>query len=116
VQATFRGAIETVNVGGTEIPEGTGCFVLLAAANRDPAQFENPNQFDVTREPKDHVAFGEGIHFCIGAPLARLEGAIAISEVVRRFPRIRLRDQDPKLTYKGSFFLRGLTSLPMSID
>ncbi|HXW83675.1 MAG TPA: cytochrome P450, partial [Candidatus Binataceae bacterium] len=101
VQGTFRGAVETVNVGGTEIPADTGCFALLAAANRDPAQFENPNQFDVTREPKDHVAFGEGIHFCIGAPLARLEGTIAIGEVLRRFPKIRLKEAQPKLTYKG---------------
>ncbi len=91
VQATFRGALENVNLGGTEIEAGTGCFVILAAANRDPAQFALPEKFDIAREPKDHVAFGEGIHSCIGAPLARLEGAIATGELLRRFPRIRMK-------------------------
>jgi len=116
VQATFRGALENVNLGGTEIEAGTGCFVMLAAANRDPAQFAEPEKFDIAREPKDHVAFGEGIHFCIGAPLARLEGAIAIGELLRRFPRIRMKDPDMKPSYKGSFFLRGLVSLPMTLQ
>ena len=116
VQATFRGALENVNLGGTEIEAGTGCFVILAAANRDPAQFAEPEKFDLAREPKDHVAFGEGIHFCIGAPLARLEGAIAIGELLRRFPRVRMKDPDMKPSYKGSFFLRGLVSLPMTLQ
>ncbi len=116
VQATFRGALENVNLGGTEIEAGTGCFVILAAANRDPAQFAQPEKFDIAREPKDHVAFGEGIHFCIGAPLARLEGAIAIGELLRRFPRVRMKDSDMKPSYKGSFFLRGLVSLPMTLE
>ena len=116
VQATFRGALENVNLGGTKIEAGTGCFVMLAAANRDPAQFAEPEKFDIAREPKDHVAFGEGIHFCIGAPLARLEGAIAIGELLRRFPRVRMKDPDMKPSYKGSFFLRGLVSLPMTLQ
>ena len=116
VQATARVATENFNLGGSDLTPGTVCFVILAAANRDPAQFENPDKFDVTREPKDHVAFGEGIHFCIGAPLARLEGAIAIGELLRRFPKARLTDPDAKRTYKGSFFLRGLTSLPMTLE
>lgn len=116
VQATFRGAMKETNLGGTVIEPGTACFVILAAANRDPAQFVNPDKFDITREPKDHVAFGEGIHFCLGAPLARLEGTIAIGELVRRFPRVHLKDPCAKLTYKGSFFLRGLASLPMELE
>jgi len=116
VQATFRGALENVNLGGTKIEAGTGCFVMLAAANRDPAQFAEPEKFDIAREQKDHVAFGEGIHFCIGAPLARLEGAIAIGELLRRFPRVRMKDPDMKPSYKGSFFLRGLVSLPMTLQ
>ena len=67
-------------------------FVLLAAANRDPRQFPNPERFDIARQPNDHLAFGEGIHFCLGAPLARLEGAIAIGAVLERFPNLRLAD------------------------
>jgi cytochrome P450 len=116
VQATFRGALEDVNLGGTAIEAGTGCFVILAAANRDPAQFAHPEKFDIAREPRDHVAFGAGLHFCIGAPLARLEGEIAIGELLRRFPRVRMKDPDMKLAYKGSFFLRGLVSLPITLQ
>ena len=115
VQTTFRIVTEPMNLGGTALEAGTGCFVLLAAANRDPAQFADPDKFDIAREQKSHVAFGEGIHFCIGAPLARLEGAIAIGEMLRRFPKLRLSEPEPKLTYKGSFALRGLSSLPMLI-
>jgi len=116
VQATFRVALEKTNVGGTQIEPGTGCFIMLAAANRDLAQFPNPDRFDILREPRDHVAFGVGIHYCIGAPLARMEGEIAIGELLRRFPRVRLKDPAAKLTYKGSFFLRGLESLPMALE
>ncbi len=116
VQATSRRAKVDAEIGGTAIPAGAECFVLLAAANRDPAQFSNPNRFDITREPRDHVAFGEGIHFCIGAPLARLEGAIAIGETLRRFPHLHLKDPAAPLAYKGSYFLRGLDSLPMALE
>jgi cytochrome P450 len=115
VQATSRRATADVEIGGTAIPAGAECFVLLAAANHDPAQFPDPDRFDITREVRDHVAFGEGIHFCIGAPLARLEGAIAIGETLRRFPRLYLADPSAPLTYRGSYFLRGLDSLRMEI-
>ena len=115
VQATSRRATAAVEIGGTAIPAGAECFVLLAAANHDPAQFADPDRFDITREVRDHVAFGEGSHFCIGAPLARLEGAIAIGETLRRFPKLHLADPSAPLTYKGSYFLRGLDSLRMEI-
>ena len=116
VQATFRGALKRTNLGGTEIEPGTACFIIVAAANHDPAQFPDPDRFDIAREPRDHLAFGAGIHFCIGAQLARLEGKIAIGELIRRFPRVRLKDPAAKLGYKGSFFLRGLASLPMALE
>jgi cytochrome P450 len=114
VQSTIRFTTEDVNVGGTALPARQGCFIVLAAANRDPAQFKDPDRFDITREPRDHVALGEGIHFCIGAPLARMEGAIAISAMLERFPRLRLQDAEAPVTYKGSYFLRGLASLTMA--
>jgi cytochrome P450 len=114
VQSTIRFTTEDVNVGGTALPARQGCFIILAAANRDPAQFKDPDRFDITREPRDHVALGEGIHFCIGAPLARMEGAIAISAMLERFPRLRLQDAEAPVTYKGSYFLRGLASLTMA--
>jgi cytochrome P450 len=115
VQSTTRRALVDAEIGGAQIAAGTGCFVILAAANHDPAQFPDPDRFDIAREPHDHVAFGEGIHFCLGAPLARLEGAIAIGETLRRFPGLRLKDPSAPLVYKGSYFLRGLESLPMAL-
>ena len=115
VQATFRTATKDTVVGGTQISAGMGAFVIIAAANRDPAQFKDPEKFDVTREPNDQVAFGEGIHFCIGAPLARMEGSIAIGSALERFPHLRLKNPDAPVTYKGSYFLRGLTRLEMAL-
>jgi cytochrome P450 len=116
VQSTIRFTKNETSLGGTILPANLGCFTILAAANRDPAQFENPDRFDITREPRDHVAFGEGIHFCIGAPLARMEGAIAIGAVLEKFPHLRIKDPNAEVTYKGSYFLRGINSLSMTID
>jgi pimeloyl-[acyl-carrier protein] synthase len=116
VQATTRRAVVEVEIGGTTIPAGTECFVVIGAANHDPAQFDDPDRFDITRDPRDNVAFGEGIHFCIGAPLARLEGAIVIGGMLERFPRLRLPEPAAPTVHKGSYFLRGLASLTMAID
>jgi cytochrome P450 PksS len=116
VQATGRTAVSATNLSGTEVPAGAMVFVLVAAADRDPAQFPSPEVFDITRQPNEHIAFGEGIHFCIGSPLAKLEGSVAISSLLERFPRIRLADTGEPLKYKGSFFLRGLASLPMTLE
>jgi pimeloyl-[acyl-carrier protein] synthase len=116
VQSTARFTKGDLELGGTFFPGGFPIFVILAAANRDPAQFRDPDRFDMTRDPNDHLAFGEGIHFCIGSPLARLEAQIAFSSMLERFPNLRLRDPAAKLQYKGSYFLRGLAALPMAID
>ncbi|MGH7813305.1 MAG: cytochrome P450 [Candidatus Binataceae bacterium] len=116
VQATVRFAAEGAEVGGVALAPGTGCFAILAAANRDPSRWDNPSRFDITRESQDHVAFGDGIHFCLGAPLARLEGAIAIGSMLQRFPQLRLKDPGLEPKHKGSYFLRGLEALPMAID
>src|SRR5258708_3291830 len=115
VQATFRTATKDTVVGGTPITAGMGAFVIVAAANRDPAQFKDPGKFDIARESNDHVGFGDGIHFCIGAPLARMEGSIAIGAALERFPNLRLKNPDAPLTYKGSYFLRGLSRLDMAL-
>jgi cytochrome P450 len=116
VQATFRTATKDTTIGGTTIAAGTGTFVIVAAANRDPAQFTDPETFDIARNPNEHMAFGDGIHFCIGAPLARLEGSIAIGTALERFPHLRLKNPDAPLTYKGSYFLRGLSRLEMALE
>jgi cytochrome P450 len=116
VQSTARFAKSDVELAGTFFPAGFPIFVVLAAANRDPAHFPDPDRFDITRDPNDHVAFGEGIHFCIGSPLARMEARIAFGAMLERYPKLRLRDASAKLQYKGSYFLRGLAALPMAID
>jgi len=116
VQSTVRFTTGPVQLGGTEIPAKTIALMIVAAANRDPAQFEDPEKFDIARNPNDHVALGEGIHFCIGAPLARMEARIAFEAMLARFPRLRLKDPAVKPVYKGSYFLRGLESLPLAID
>lgn len=116
VQATGRNAIRECELGGTRIRPGTAVAILNGAANRDPAQFPDSDRFDIRRSPNDHIAFGEGIHFCLGAALARLEGAIAIGEALERFPRLRLADSERKPEYKKSFHVRGLASLPLSLD
>src|SRR5262249_2062936 len=115
-QSTGRTPLRDTMVGGTLIKPGMLVFVILAAANRDPAQFPNPDTFDITRTPNDHIAFGEGIHFCLGSGLARIEGAIAIGTLLERFPALRLANPEAPLKYKGSCFLRGLSHLDMAID
>lgn len=115
VQMTVRMAERDTLVGGSEIARDSLAFVLLAAANRDPRQFPNPQQFDVARQPNEHLSFGEGIHFCLGAPLARLEGAIATGAILERFPKLRLAEPAAKLSYRGSLALRGLESLPLAL-
>jgi cytochrome P450 len=113
VQGTARVALEDIEIGGTLIKQGQIAMCMLAAANRDPAQFARPEVLDVTRQENRHIAFGFGIHFCLGAPLARAEGQIAFSTLLRRFPKIMLADEEPP--YTGTFILRGLKSLPIAL-
>jgi cytochrome P450 len=116
VQATVRYPKVDVQIDGVELKASTPMFVIVAAANRDPEQFPNPATFNIQREPNEHLAFGDGIHYCLGAPLARMEGVIAINAALARFPRMRLAAPDAPLRYKGSYFLRGLAELRMSVD
>jgi cytochrome P450 len=116
VQSTVRTCAAPANVGGTEVAAGELLFVILAAANHDPARFPNPDSFDVARAPNDHLAFGEGIHFCLGANLARIEGAIAISSMLERFPKLQILNREAPLEYRGSYLLRGLKTLLMTVS
>ena len=87
---------------------------MLGSANRDPEQFPDPDRLDVARADNRHLAFGMGIHFCLGAPLARAEGQIALGELVRRFPDMRMLQDPPE--YKPTFTLRGLASLNLALN
>jgi len=116
VQSLLRFPKIDLEVGGVEIKASTYTFVIIAAANRDPEQFADAKRFDIAREPNDHLAFSDGIHYCLGASLARMEGAIAIAAALDRFPQLRLADPEAPLAYKGSYFLRGLSSLKMALE
>lgn len=108
--ATYRTAFNDVEVGGKTIREGQRILTLLSAGNRDPAVFDDPDRFDIEREGKKHLSFGGGIHFCVGAELARLEGEIALSTLARRFPNLRVVDaSDPQ--WREGFVFRGLSRL-----
>lgn len=112
VQRTARIPSEDITIGGRTIPKGEMVMPFLGAANRDPAQFPDPDRLDITRADNRHIAFGMGIHFCLGAPLARMEGQIAINTLLRRLPKLALAGQRPE--HRQSLTLRGLVSLPVA--
>jgi cytochrome P450 len=112
VQRTARIPSEDVTIGGVTIPKGEMVMPFLGAADRDPAQFPDPDRLDITRSDNRHIAFGMGIHFCLGAPLARMEGQIAINAMLERLPKLALATDRPE--YRESLTLRGLKALPVS--
>ena len=114
VQLDGRTALEDVEIGGVTVRRGQEAVLLLGSANRDPDQFPDPDRLDITRADNRHIAFGYGIHFCIGAPLARLEGQIALSTFVRRLRDLRLLTDEPE--YKENIVLRGLRALPVGFS
>ena len=114
IQMVERITLEPVVLGGREIPAGRIVVCLTAAANRDPAVFEDPHRLDLGRTPNPHVGFGGGAHFCLGAALARLEGRVAIGTLARRFPRMRVID--PRPDWRPSFTIRGLRQLPLALS
>ncbi|MBO2445924.1 cytochrome P450 [Actinomadura barringtoniae] len=104
-----------VEIDGTTIPAGQFVFVMAPAANRDPARFEHPDDLDMTRGDGRHLAFGHGPHYCLGAPLARLEGEIAIGTLIRRFPRMRLAVPAESLRWRAKSVFRVLHELPVKL-
>ena len=112
--ATERYAREDVRIGGTTIPRGELVLAVLGSANRDERIFEDPDALDLAREPNRHLAFGRGgVHHCLGAPLARMEGQIAISAFLRRFPGARLAVAPGTMRWRRGLFLRGLQRLTL---
>jgi cytochrome P450 len=112
--ATERYAREDITIGGTTIPRGELVLAVIGSANRDINYFDNPDSLDVTRENNKHLAFGLGAHYCLGAPLSRLEGQIAISTLIRRMPNLRLSIAPDQIRWRGGIILRGLEALPVS--
>jgi cytochrome P450 len=115
-RATTRFAAADVEIGGQLIHQGTPVIVVLAGAERDPRQFEHPDVLDITRNDNKHIGFGYGIHYCLGAPLARMEGEIAIGTLLQRIPNLRLTIPVEGMEYRLSTIVRGLKSLPVAWD
>jgi cytochrome P450 len=112
VQGTGRVARAALDVDGRRIEPGQFVLLLMGAAHRDPAQFPDPDRLDVTRAEVRHLAFGHGPHFCLGAPLARIEGQLALATLLRRMPGLQLETET--VAWREQFVLRGLKSLPVS--
>jgi cytochrome P450 len=110
--ATQRFTAEPVEISGVTIPEGELVMLALGSANRDADRFERPDEFDLDRGSRGHVAFGHGPHHCLGAPLARLEGEVALTELVRRFPTARLAVPADELRHRRGTIMHGVAALP----
>ena len=113
VQFNLRAALEPADLVGEPLERGDRIIVLQGAANRDPEQFDRPEELDLRRSPNTPLSFGWGIHHCIGAALARMEGEIAFNALLRRFRSIELRDREPQ--WRPGFTLRGLQSFPLRV-
>ncbi|MCY7343182.1 MAG: cytochrome P450 [Pseudonocardia sp.] len=115
-QATQRYAREDVTIAGVTVPQGSLVLAVLASANRDGRFFDDPDTLDVARANNRHLSFGQGMHYCLGAPLARLEGQTAIGALLRRAPGLRLAVAPRELRWRGSIILRGLEALPVRLS
>jgi cytochrome P450 len=113
--STERYAREDVTIQGVTISRGEMTLGVIGSANRDETVFENPDILDIEREPNKHLSFGHGIHYCLGAALARLEAQIAISTLLERMPKLQLKGPPESLRWRRSLILRGLAALPVEI-
>lgn len=102
-----------VAINGTTIPKDEVVVLILGSANRDPSRFENPDKLDLSRDPNKHLGFGSGIHYCIGAPLARLEGRIALTKLFARFPNLKLAVPKTSIRWRRGLAFRGPVRLPV---
>jgi cytochrome P450 len=113
VQMVNRYASVDLEIGGVKVPKGSHLMLVVAAADHDPAFAGQAEQLDVSHGDAKHLAFGQGIHYCLGAPLARLEGEMAFTTLLRRLPNLRLADPNAKLEWRPALELRGLRALPV---
>ena len=112
--ATWRYATVPVTIGGRPIAAGDPVLVVLAAADRDPARFAAPDTVDLARTDNPHLGYGHGIHYCLGAPLARLEARTALAALLTRLPDLRLAADPAELRWRGGLIMRGLRTLPVA--
>ena len=113
--ANDRFTTEDVAVGGVVIPAGEWVLPAISSANRDPAQYPDPDRLDLGRDTSGHVAFGHGIHHCLGAPLARMEAEVALGALLARFRRISLALPPSELRWRSVSLMNGLESLPVRL-
>ncbi|MQY22768.1 cytochrome P450 family protein [Nocardia macrotermitis] len=113
--ATARFTDEPVRIGGVDIPEGELVYIALSAANRDPGHYPEPDALHTTGDASGHLAFGHGIHYCVGAPLARLEADIAFRTLLRRFPDLGPSPDAPDPVWQPSFLIHGMTKFPVRL-
>lgn len=111
--ATFRWSTEPLTLDGVDVPAGVPVLVSPAAANRDPGRFAEPGRLDLDRDARAHLAFGHGVHRCLGAPLARMEASIALRKLFTRFPGLRLAVPGEELQWRRTRLMRGLEALPV---
>ncbi|MEK6516848.1 cytochrome P450 [Bacillus thuringiensis] len=111
---TARWAAEPFQIHDRTIEKGDMVVIALASANRDETVFENPEVFDITRENNRHIAFGHGSHFCLGAPLARLEAKIAITNLFNRMPELKIKGNREEIKWQGNYLMRSLEELPLT--
>ncbi|MFD9354005.1 cytochrome P450 [Streptomyces sp. NPDC060031] len=111
--STERLALEDLEMGGVVIPAGSTVLISMADADRDPARFEDADRFDIRRDARGHIAFGHGLHHCLGAPLARTEGRIALRSLLERFPELGRDAEDEKLSWVPGMLIRGVRELPV---
>lgn len=109
-----RFVLEDLTLSGHQLRRGDAIIVALGAANHDPTAFSDPEDLNIARALSRHVAFGQGVHFCLGAPLARLEGEIAFTTLLKRLPDLRLNAPRASMSWRGSVSMRGLTTLPVA--
>jgi cytochrome P450 len=115
VHVTGRAAVEDVQLAGQTFAKQSQVVVLLAAGNRDPDRFPDPDRLDIGREDNQHLTFSHGIHYCLGAALARLEGQVVFSTLAKRFPLMQLAVPAEDVEYRDHFVLRGLKALPVTV-
>jgi cytochrome P450 len=114
--ANDRFTTEEVSIGGVAVPAGEWVIIALPSANRDPARFPGPEQLDLDRDTSGHIAFGHGIHYCLGAPLARMEAEIALGTLLDRFPGMSLAARPEELRWRSVSLINGLESLPVLLS